>query len=345
MSLSREVRLVLALALTVAPSVARADADLVVTRGDGAGDCPDADEVRRLALGAVPPSLAPRVHAYRVSFERSGGAYRAEIVDDTAGRARRLEDLGPGCGPLGQAAAQVVATMWSSERDDTSPAPPPSPALAPALAPPRSSEVSPSLRSRKVRGVFGAGAALAAGIVRPAAPAFFGDVALELAHASLALGALWIPAQTLAVTPGSIEVQLFAGSLRGCAFSGGETQLGVCAKVLAGAVRAEAAGYSTDTQRARVWLAIEPEVYVDHAVLGWLRGRAALGAVVPLRAETFSVTGAGAAYATPPVGGLASLSLEVATPESRPRSRRLSSSARRRGPGVQPADGAHGDAE
>jgi hypothetical protein len=310
MSLSREVRLVLAFALTVAPSVARADADLVVTRRDGAGDCPDADEVRRLALGAVPSSLPPRVHAYRVSFERSGGAYRAEIVDDTAGRARRLEDLGPGCGPLGQAAAQVVATMWSSERDDTSPPPPP----PSAPSPPRSSEVSPANPSRKVRGVFGAGAALAVGILRPAAPAFLGDAALELAHASLALGALWIPAQTIAVAPGSIDVQLLAATLRGCAFSGGDTQLGVCAKVLAGAVRAEASGYSTDTRRARPWLAIEPEVYVDHRVFGWFRGRAALGAVVPLRAEAFSVTGAGAAYGTPSVGGLASLSLEVATP-------------------------------
>jgi hypothetical protein len=125
MGLLREVRLVLALSLTGVPAVARADAELVVTSREGAAECPDAAEVRRLALAPVGPSPSPPAYAYPASFERSEGAYRAEIVDDTAGRARHLEDRGPGCGPLGQAAAEVVATMWSSERDAT---PPPAPA-------------------------------------------------------------------------------------------------------------------------------------------------------------------------------------------------------------------------
>src|SRR5580698_6764009 len=102
MGLLREVRLVLALSLTGVPAVARADAELVVTSREGAAECPDAAEVRRLALAPVGPSPSPPAYAYPASFERSEGAYRAEIVDDTAGRARHLEDRDPGAAPSGR---------------------------------------------------------------------------------------------------------------------------------------------------------------------------------------------------------------------------------------------------
>jgi hypothetical protein len=170
MGLLREVRLVLALSLTGVPAVARADAELVVTSREGAAECPDAAEVRRLALAPVGPSPSPPAYAYPASFERSEGAYRAEIVDDTAGRARHLEDRGPGCGPLGQAAAEVVATMWSSERDAT---PPPAP--APVLLLPSEVAVTSPPGPRRTRWAFGGGAALAVGLVRPVAPALFGE--------------------------------------------------------------------------------------------------------------------------------------------------------------------------
>ena len=93
-----------------------------------------------------------------------------------------------------------------------------------------------------------------------------------------------------------------------------QTHLGLCAKLLVGALRAEASGYSEDAQRTRPWFAIGPEAYVDRSLSAWLRCRAAVGAIVPLHAEAFSVAGAGSAYATPVLGGLASLSLEIVTP-------------------------------
>jgi hypothetical protein len=307
--IARAVRLGLALSLVVVAPLARADAALVVTRDDGAAGCPDADEMRAQALAAA-PSAPPPTHAYRVSFARSGASRVADVVDDTTARARHLEDMGPGCGPLAQAVAQVLATMWSSERDEASPPP------APVISSPPPEEVVPPAppRSGRPRFLGGAGPALAVGLVRPAAPALSGRGGIELAHASFGLGALWIPSQRIAVSPGAIDVGLLAGSAWGCGFLGSDTHLGLCAEILAGALHAGGIGYIVNVQHGRPWFAIEPELFVDHSLLSWIRGRLAVGALVPLHAETFSVTGVGSAYATPAVGGLASLVLEIVTP-------------------------------
>lgn len=321
MGLRREVPLVLAFAfaLTVAPKRASADVDLVVARNEGAQECPDADQLRQLAFAAVAPLMPPPSHSYHVSFDRSGDSYRAEIVDDTANRTRRLEDKAATCGPLGQAAAVVVATMWSSEHDDAGPTPPPVLPPPPPPPPPPPTQVDRPLaanpvRPRNLRWVFGAGAALATAIVRPAAPALLAEGAVELSHASLAVETLWIPIQRTDVPPGSIAVELIAGNLRGCAFLGDAMHLGVCGKVLAGALGAAGSGFSSDAQRTRPWFAIEPEAFVDRSIVGWVRCRAGAGVIVPLHAEVFSVGGAGVAYDTPSVGALFSLLLEVATP-------------------------------
>lgn len=320
MDLRREVRLALVVALTAVPSVGRADGDLTVLRHESATQCPEGDELRRLALASVAPSSPPPTHAYRVSFERSRGSYRAEIVDGTAGRSRRLEDSGADCAALAQAAAVVVATMWGSEHDEASPMPATTPSVTEATTPTtrvdrdsRSGHPGPP-RPRKSRWVFGAGGALTAAIVRPLAPAWFADGALEFAHTSLTVGVLWIPPQRIDVAPGSIDVRLVAGSLRACTFLGDATEVGVCAKLIAGQLDAAGAGYSSNAQRGRPWFAIEPEVFVDRLLLGPVRSRAAAGATIPLHAEAFYVTGAGTAYDTPAVGALVLLSLELATP-------------------------------
>ena len=204
--------------------------------------------------------------------------------------------------------------MWSSEHDVSATTPARAPAPAPAVDEGSlNTRVVPS-KHQAPHGIFGLGGALAAAIVRPLAPALFADVGLELGHASLAIGAFWIPTQHIDVAPGSIHVGLVGGSLRGCAFLGNATEVGLCAKVLAGELRGAGAGYSSDAQRSRPWFALEPEVFVDRALYGRLRARAAAGATVPLHAEAFYVTGASTAYETPAVGGLLSLSIELATP-------------------------------
>jgi hypothetical protein len=326
MGLRRGVLVVLAAAVVLVPLTARAEGDLSVTRDEGAMRCPDGEALGRLARASYALSLPPPAHVYSVFFERSGGAYRAEIVDDTAGRTRRLEDNGTSCAALAHAAAVVLATMWGSEHDEPGPSPPavvPAPPAAQAPPPPAAPEPSPDERSaraapgsspsRRPRGVFGVGGALAVAVVRPVAPALFAEAGLQIAHASLAAGVLWIPTQTIAVAPGTIGVRLVAGSLRGCAFLGDATELGLCAKLFAGQLHAAGAGYDADAQGDRPWFALEPAVFVERSLVEPIRVRADAGIAIPLHAEAFDIRGGGVAYDTPAVGGLFALAIELVT--------------------------------
>jgi hypothetical protein len=319
------VGLVLAGVVGAAPTAAIADADVTVTRQDTA-DCPDAAGLRRLATASGTSSGAPSTHVYHVVFEHLDGLYRADIIDATTQRKRSLEDSGPGCAPLGEAVAIVLATMWGSERDETAPAPEPSPEPTPPVAPPIPADRGAPQAlppSSGVRWIIGAGAGLAAAIVRPAAPAFVADAALEHAPLSVAVGAFWIPQQTLVLAPGVVDVQLAAGTLRGCVFARSETRVGVCGRVFAGALRAGAKGFDANTQRTRPWFAAGLEVFFEGPLLvALLRYRAAAGAIVPLHAEAFSVAGAGLAYEPPALGGLFTFSLEISPSSTRPPSPR-----------------------
>lgn len=109
-------------------------------------------------------------------------------------------------------------------------------------------------------------------------------------------------------------MRLLAGSLRGCAFLGDATEVGLCAKILAGQLRAAGAGFSVDGASGRPWFAIEPDAFVDRALLRGLRVRASAGVAIPVHAEAFYVSGASRAFDTPAVGGVFSVSLELATP-------------------------------
>ena len=324
-------------AVTAVARSARAEPDLTVTRGEGATDCPDGVTLHRLALASATSTQPSPAHLYRVSFERAGSTIQVRIVDDTAGRTRHLDDAGAGCSALAQAAAVVLSTLWASEGGDAEPASEPpassspaSSASRPPSAPSPPAPVTPTVPAspagdeaadlgspspaRRARWILGAGAAVVAGTVRPFAPGLLVDGALEMAHASLGVGALWIPTQDIDVTPGSVAVRLIAGTLRGCAFLGEATQFGACAELLGGQLHGAGSGYSRNAQGSSAWLAIEPAVFVTRSLFGLVRARASAGATVPLRAKTFSVTGEKVAYDAPAVGGLFSLALELATP-------------------------------
>jgi hypothetical protein len=156
-----------------------------------------------------------------------------------------------------------------------------------------------------------AGAGAAAGIVRPIAPVFLSAAELERAPLSFALGAMAILPQELDLGPGNVTVELFAGTARGCLFTGHRFTFGFCACALAGGVRGRGSGYDTNGASTRPWFAAGLEGFVDVALFAPLRLRAAATGIAPLHAEAFTVGGAGVAYDTPPVGGLFTLSLEV----------------------------------
>ncbi len=291
--------------VTTAAVEVRADPTLGVTRTDDALECPDDAELMQLALQVRSPTASPASHAYRVAFERGDHVIRAEISDATAARTRKLEDVGPACAPLGRAVALALATMWSTEQERPAVAPPPPVIVPPPLPPPPRAGT---------RWLLSAGGGVAVGLVRAASPAIVADSAFEHRHFSWALGALWIPVQTLELSPGTIDVQLLAASVRGCAWFLEPTHLGLCARVLGGEILAQSRGYDFDGQQARPWLAAGLEAFVEGSLGSHLRVRAAATALAPLHAQAFSVQNLGTAYTPPPIGALFTLALELASP-------------------------------
>jgi hypothetical protein len=300
------VGLLVVLALTTAALDARADPTLEVIRTDEALECPESAELFELASEMQGSTASSALHAYRVSFDRTGHVYRAEIVDESAPRTRHLEDVGPECAPLGRAVALALATMWGTEQEESPapPRPPPPPRVAAAAPPPRAAS----------RWLLSVGGGLALGIVRSVAPALVADSAFEHPHFSWALGGLWIPPQSLPLAPGSIDVQLLAASVRGCAWVLEPTHVGLCARVLGGELVAQSGGYDSDGQQSRLWLAIGLEAFLEGPLLPHVRYRAAAGALAPLPAQSFSIQNLGTAYTPPPLGALFTLAVELSTP-------------------------------
>jgi hypothetical protein len=303
----------LAIALTLSVRPARAESNVSVVRGDGADLCPDEAALKGMAETAAAHASRPPTHAYRVAFDRSAGRYHAEIIDDTGGRTRALQDSGAVCGPLGHAAAVVLATMWSSE-DEAAPR-----NAEPALPPPRPQEQTHAMDraparpvASSMRWLFGIGSGLAEGIVRPAAPALVANGAGELGPVSLSIGALWIPGQNLDLGPGVVSVQLIAGVARVCASPFVGIRAGGCGGFFAGALSAAATGYSGVSQASRPWFAGSAELFVDGPLpIAPFRYRGSVEGIVPVHAEAFAVTGVGLAYAAPAFGALFTLALEV----------------------------------
>jgi hypothetical protein len=88
----------------------------------------------------------------------------------------------------------------------------------------------------------------------------FAGAALRADRYRVALGAWWIPEQSLGLGAGSVKVMLAAASLGGCA-SASTTSLSdtwdvsVCARALAAMLRGRGDGYSLEAAAVRPWFA------------------------------------------------------------------------------------------
>jgi len=312
-------RVVLAVASIIAPRLASASGGLDVTRADAADQCPDSARLGRMVSAARLRGSTPPNHDYRVTFQHADEGFRAELVDQTTHRTRVREDPSSGCQPIAQAAAVVLATMWESERDAPPEAPPkakappaPPPVVASPPSPPSPSPPPSSSPADRPHWLFGVGAAAAAAIVRPLAPALTADASFTYGAASFGVGGLWIPTQRIALGPGAVDVGLVAGSVVGCL--AWLRRFGVCGGVFGGRLAANAHGYSQAANHDRPWFALDLEAFVRGSTpLPWLGYRVSAGPLVPLHSETFSVAGVGVAYDTPSVGALLRVALELRT--------------------------------
>jgi len=299
---------------------------LSVTRMADAQDCPDkAGLVDRVAAirGAdaahAPPAALPSeapaavtavtAVTFAVTFARAGDTFSAAIRSSLRpGSVRRLEVPGATCAALARATAVTLALLLDSDAAseetphpaEPSPAPPPAPA-APEAPPP-----APTRATNRL--TIAAGASALVVTLRPVAPAFTGELGLEVGPWRTGLGVLWAPAQSLSLGPGTVSESLASSSLRVCysPWRSDVLRTDLCAGAYVGLEAASGQGYTRNDDRTRPWLAIPFELTLagrrEH--VGWELGA---GALVSVLRQDFSIDGLGDAYRPPLVGAIVSL--------------------------------------
>jgi len=285
---------------------------LRVERGAGAEECPDAASLGERIVSIRGRADTPNNGNYEVSFTHTADTFSATIRSGPNGESQRvLEGHGPTCAALSQATAVTLALLFDSEADSASkpepePEPPPLPIVAPAPSEPI---VLPPPHSRtRIDSTLSLGAAGLAFVLRPLSPAFTGELGLRVEGVRVGLGVLWNPTQSLALDPGHVNETLLAGTVRTCiALTRTQAlQLDVCSGLFAGAVSAQAEGFTHNSRRVRSWLAIPLELSLANlsGPIGWEVSASALGTLVH---QDFEVEGLGVAYRAPRVGAMLTL--------------------------------------
>ncbi len=276
---------------------------VVVERDDLAVSCPDL------------PWFAEHIasHAgrdghtghFRVTLTRRGEAWQARIQRWEQNRssleaARVLEDRSSACQPLADAVALTIAILADSAQR-VEPSPKPKPAGDPGQMP---SSVTPLLNpegdKNAVKIWVGAGGGAAMSWISPIAPML--GFSLGLDSSALRLGArlMITTEQKFELDPGRVVVQAWLATVFSCLqHAQGHFGVALCATADAGMLRASAEGFAQGKPSSRnyegVGLEAQPSWYISDSY----RISAALGALLPISRESFSVTGKGVAYIPP----------------------------------------------
>lgn len=284
-----------------------------VTREEGALSCPDAEELTAHIERLRGHQATSETSAYRVSFSRRGGVFRATIRLASGGGARELRDRGASCASLEQATALTLALLLDSDlheppsEQDEPKAIELSPAREPTTgAPPAEPEPErPATRARLTLSLGGAGVF---GVVQPVVPAALAELGIGTARFRTSLGVLWMPTQTFELGPGNLHERLLSGVARTCltATSGALARLDLCSGVYAGLLHVQASGYTRNDSTDKAWLAVPVELAVatTSAPISVELGASAL---LPVRRNDFAIDNLGVAYESWPVGLLLSM--------------------------------------
>jgi hypothetical protein len=280
---------------------------LRVAREGGAEGCPDTAQLSERVARLRGRPVEGAQNTYLVTFTRQDDAYRAAIRM-SSGDVRVLSDRGQTCESLEQATALTLALLLDSDAQalDVKAPEPPASHPAPAPAPPRP---RPNPRpARQVEVALSLGGAGLFGVARTAAPVALADVGLFVNRFRTSVGALWMPAQQLELSPGQLRETLLSGAARTCyaALSRPRLRFDVCTGIYAGLVTVEARGYTRSDVVKRAWLAVPVELSLSlsPSPLGVELG---VSALLPLRQSDFAIDNLGTAYESWPIGGLLSL--------------------------------------
>jgi len=285
---------------------------LNVTRGPGAENCPDAEQLTSRVEALRGGARSEMSRGYRVRFTREGERVTAAIRPSSGRGLRLLHATEQACSALAKATAVTLALLLDSRGEledeiqpsEVPPAPPDSsaPSARPHVERRRSSASTPTGFTASL------GGAALVGVVRPVAPALLADAGLQVQRLRTSLGALWVAPQDSELGPGVVRASLLTGVVRGCfvPWLSRALELGTCSGALIGVVSAEGSGYTHDERRNKTFIAVPVELSLAHSFgpAGLELGAAAL---FVLRRYDFAVEGLGVAYRSLPVGALISL--------------------------------------
>jgi hypothetical protein len=321
---AHRVGLLLLMAATSEASLAAAQtstprAALVVTRGDGAQDCPDsvllAERVRGVA-GAQVISAELGSASFKtwvqVAITRNFSGYSAQISTSGLRHGKRaLEDLGPSCASLADAIAVTLAIFLDPYANPLPPPAPPAVTVSPRSPEPKS---QPPEAPQPTRFFLSAGAGVTLNVLQHAMPLLAASAGLHpTSKWSLSLGGGVVLSDTSASAGGEVELSLTYADLRGCGRALGEAErahLDWCLAAMFGSLRGSGRGYEEDLSKRASWLAaaVGPDIVFPFTrSLSWiLTGEV----VLPIIRNGFDVRTNGSqtlAFRPSAVGGMLSL--------------------------------------
>jgi hypothetical protein len=282
--------LLLAAASEASPAAAQTQppkAALIVTRGEGAQDCPDAAALAERVRGVAGANvLSSEVFAtpfdtwVHVAVTRNLDGYSAQISTSGALHGNRgLQDLGPSCASLADAVAVTLAIFL----DPYANAPPRK--AAPVSCPPPAPVAEPKLHSGEPlpkRFFLEASAGVTLNVLEHAMPLLVGTAGLQLSpNWSLSLTGGVVLTDSTNSPGGEVDLSLTYVDFTACGRTLGESdraQLNWCLGAMLGSLRGSGRGYADEFSKRDLWLSagLGPEVLfpVAHSLFWVLRAEA-----------------------------------------------------------------------
>jgi len=297
-------------------------ASLVVTRADGAQDCPDAaalvDQVRTIAgadvVAAGLGGAASRT-LIQVAIEHNFSGYSAQISAAGARHgSRTLQDWGPTCSSLADAVAVTIAIFLDPYANPLPKAP--ASIAATAASPPASTVVKahePTPPSSFFAEASGGGAL---NVLAHSVPFVAGQLGWRPSPRwAVALGGAILTTDSTAPNGGRVELRLAYASLQACGTALGDVRgpnLAWCVAQQVGSLGGAGDRYRTSSSEHAWWLAMAlgPQAtFPLTPALAWvLTGNA----VIPWVRQGFDTQTNGlrtTAFRSPALGGLVSLGI------------------------------------
>lgn len=327
------VTLLWGLAFATVTSAASAEpprASLVVTRDDGARDCPDAagfaERVRLIAGTSMVDAATSEARNtwIQVELTRAFGGYRAVIsLQGRRHGKRTIDDVGPGCSSLADAIAITLVMLLDPELERAA-EPPPVPVAAASSAPasaPRQVE-KPVLRQASQPAHLVVGAEFAAGlsfsVLEGSAPFADGGARLQVGRwVSFGAGGGFVFSDRARFGSGSVDLELGFVYLRACAaaVSSPRARIELCLEPMLGSLTGAGNGYAAIHTKSVLWPAAAGviQLYGPFAPNAFWSLRVL--ALAPLvKDQGFSVVQAGVrtpAFELPAAGGMLSVGVRA----------------------------------